>query len=175
MTYVSRTTINWPDVLGRTITERAKETGTDVTGIVVQAVAEFLAGPQIGLATHNNVTTSFLNGAKCAACGREGVEEFSILMDEPLITVCAPWCAENGGPVDAHGYSMARGDKVIMCLTSDGALTATVVAITTDPNTEPIAMLRIEGIERTYYQRCRMLQRVDSTFGAQLTTPGVTA
>lgn len=168
---MAKTTINWPEPLGRTLAARAKATGTDVTGIVVQAVNEYLAGPQIGLATLANVMTSFIGGVTCAACSAEGVEQFTVLMDEPLVTVCAPYCASNGAPVDAHGYTLAREDRVILCLTDSGALIATIVALSTDPNGEPVAMVQIPGVDRTYYQRCRMLQRVDSTFGAQLGAP----
>lgn len=169
---LAKTTVNLPPALLKCMEQHAAQTGTDATAVMAQALFEFFAGPNIGTVAYAAALESFTHGATCAACGAENVENFTVLMDEPLITVCAPFCPGNSGPVDAHGYALRVGDSVYCCVTPDGPIIARVVGISIDLHTDPVATFVIEGVNRSYRQRCRMLQRVQTEEGKASTRPG---
>jgi hypothetical protein len=154
-----RTTVNLPPQLMQALQARSAHSGQDATALIVQALLEMFAIVDVGAATAVDSISRFKNGATCSICGAERLAEFIVLMDEPLITVCTPWCADTGGPVDAHGQRLAVGDEVISCLGADGPLTGKISALSMDASGDPVASLIFPDASRPYRQRCRTLQK----------------
>ena len=136
--------------------------GTDITGLVTRALHEWLSEAGITAAALSGMVGQFKEGIVCARC-EELTRQWSVLSDDPLIAVCAPYCAE--GPVDAHGAQLEVGDQVILYPSvhaRKGVVTGTIISFMVDGNWTSLATINVPGARRPYIHATRKLRRLDA-------------
>jgi hypothetical protein len=169
----AKTTLNLPEILLHTARERAAAIGTDMTGLIVRALHEYLAQDDISARNIHDSAKTHSNGVTCAICGKREVTRFTIVIEEPMITVCAPYCPDNNGPVDAHGYSLHVGDNVIVYMATTGELVrAEIIQLGMDALWNSVAIIQSPGDKRTYQHACRRLRRADTAPAARARDAG---
>lgn len=151
---LSQLNINIPDRLKAALLEQAAGTGTDITGVVLRALHEFLSEPLIRQNTALAVEAE--SEVYCQRCGN-GTTMWAALQDDPAYLVCAPHCSD--GPIDAHGAQIEVGDPVILYIGPGGATTGTILSFTVDGAWDEVATVQVPGARRTYCQATRKLQK----------------
>lgn len=150
--------LNIPDRLKTTLQQQADGSGSDLTGVVLRALHEFLAEPIIRANTTHTVMGKFHDGVACARCGNPP-SMWVPLQDDPLYIVCAPHCAD--GPIDAHGNQLEVGDPVIVYIGSGGAVVGTILSFTVDGGLTELANIQVPGARRPYVQATRKIMKSD--------------
>jgi hypothetical protein len=156
---ISQLNVNIPETLKTTLASIAEGSGTDLTGLITRALHEWLAEGGIASATQAAVLGQFVQGATCARCDAR-TDQWEVIGDDPLITVCAPYCSD--GPTDANGNQLEVGDRVILYYGARGRIvTGAILSFTVDGSWTSLAQVQVPGARRPYVQATRKLRKYE--------------